>query len=184
MYAGLLTAVLLTAVITDALKDGLGFPRPDFYARCFGSPTATPVNFVKHSYCQSWIFCWVNFHENCHTALIHSYTSLTLLNCVIIFLNRIMTQRETSFVLIQPLWWRRRTRVSQVDTLHVCSPLSKQWNLKHVIRSLHCWLLWTLISLAIRTEIWLGEITPSYILHTRAFGTYLLGGLFTLQKIL
>jgi hypothetical protein len=27
-----------------------------------------------------------------------------------------------------------------------------------------------------------GEITPSYILHTRAFGTYLLGGLFTLQK--
>jgi hypothetical protein len=26
------------------------------------------------------------------------------------------------------------------------------------------------------------EITPSYILHTRAFGTYLLGGLFTLQK--
>ena len=26
----------------------------------------------------------------------------------------------------------------------------------------------------------LGEFTPSYILHTRAFGTYLLGGLFTL----
>ena len=28
----------------------------------------------------------------------------------------------------------------------------------------------------------LGEFTPPYILHTRAFGTYLLGGLFTLQK--
>jgi hypothetical protein len=28
----------------------------------------------------------------------------------------------------------------------------------------------------------LGEITPSYILHTRTFGTYLLGGLFTLHK--
>ena len=26
--------------------------------------------------------------------------------------------------------------------------------------------------------------TPSYILHTHAFGTYLLGGLFTLQKTL
>jgi hypothetical protein len=26
------------------------------------------------------------------------------------------------------------------------------------------------------------EITPSYSLHTRAFGTYLLEGLFTLQK--
>jgi hypothetical protein len=29
---------------------------------------------------------------------------------------------------------------------------------------------------------WLGEFTPSYILDTRAFGTYLLRGLFTLQK--
>ena len=28
----------------------------------------------------------------------------------------------------------------------------------------------------------LGKFTPSYILHTRAFGTYLIGGLFTLQK--
>ena len=28
----------------------------------------------------------------------------------------------------------------------------------------------------------LGGCTPSYILDTRAFGTYLLGGLFTLQK--
>jgi hypothetical protein len=33
-------------------------------------------------------------------------------------------------------------------------------------------------------HIILGEFTPSYILHTCAFGTYLLGGLFTLQKIL
>lgn len=40
---GLLTAVLLTAVITDALKDGLGYHRPDFYARCFGSVTAPAV---------------------------------------------------------------------------------------------------------------------------------------------
>jgi hypothetical protein len=31
----------------------------------------------------------------------------------------------------------------------------------------------------------LGGFTPSFIFHTRAFGTYLLGGgLFTLQKIL
>jgi hypothetical protein len=28
----------------------------------------------------------------------------------------------------------------------------------------------------------LGGFTPSYILHTRAFGTYLLRGLFTLHK--
>jgi hypothetical protein len=32
------------------------------------------------------------------------------------------------------------------------------------------------------TTLDIGEITPSYSLHTRTFGTYLLGGLFALQK--
>lgn len=33
--AGLLYSVLITAVITDAIKDGVGRPRPDFFWRCF-----------------------------------------------------------------------------------------------------------------------------------------------------
>jgi len=41
---GLLTTVALTALITDAIKDGIGRPRPHFYARCFGSPLAKPVS--------------------------------------------------------------------------------------------------------------------------------------------
>lgn len=32
---GLLFAVLLAAIITDAIKDGIGQPRPDFFWRCF-----------------------------------------------------------------------------------------------------------------------------------------------------
>ncbi|XP_021727092.1 putative lipid phosphate phosphatase 3, chloroplastic isoform X2 [Chenopodium quinoa] len=32
---GLLYSVLITGVITDAIKDGVGRPRPDFYWRCF-----------------------------------------------------------------------------------------------------------------------------------------------------
>ncbi|RDX78691.1 Lipid phosphate phosphatase 2 [Mucuna pruriens] len=34
-YSGLLFSVLITAVITDAIKDGVGRPRPDFFWRCF-----------------------------------------------------------------------------------------------------------------------------------------------------
>jgi len=33
--SGLLFSVLITAVITDAVKDGVGRPRPDFFWRCF-----------------------------------------------------------------------------------------------------------------------------------------------------
>jgi hypothetical protein len=36
--------------------------------------------------------------------------------------------------------------------------------------------------LLIIVENYLGEITPSYILHTRAFGTYLLGGIYLAKK--
>ncbi|KAJ1390526.1 Phosphatidic acid phosphatase type 2/haloperoxidase [Sesbania bispinosa] len=32
---GILFSVLITAVITDAIKDGVGRPRPDFFWRCF-----------------------------------------------------------------------------------------------------------------------------------------------------
>ncbi|XP_054775799.1 lipid phosphate phosphatase 2-like isoform X2 [Prosopis cineraria] len=32
---GLLDSVLITAVVTDAIKDGIGRPRPDFFWRCF-----------------------------------------------------------------------------------------------------------------------------------------------------
>uniref|UniRef100_A0A7I4CE39 Phosphatidic acid phosphatase type 2/haloperoxidase domain-containing protein n=1 Tax=Physcomitrium patens TaxID=3218 RepID=A0A7I4CE39_PHYPA len=39
---GLLTAVALTALITDAVKVGIGRPRPHFYARCFGGTLAQP----------------------------------------------------------------------------------------------------------------------------------------------
>ncbi|KAK9705161.1 hypothetical protein RND81_07G037500 [Saponaria officinalis] len=36
---GLLFSVLITSVITDAIKDGVGRPRPDFFWRCFPNGT-------------------------------------------------------------------------------------------------------------------------------------------------
>lgn len=32
---GLLFSILVTAVLTDAIKDAVGRPRPDFFWRCF-----------------------------------------------------------------------------------------------------------------------------------------------------
>jgi hypothetical protein len=49
----------------------------------------------------------------------------------------------------------------------------------------HCSLLedqGLVLSKLVRPSVELGGFTPSYILHTRAFGTYLLGGLFTLAE--
>jgi hypothetical protein len=41
---GLLFSVLITAVLTDAIKDGVGRPRPNFFWRCFpdGLPVSSP----------------------------------------------------------------------------------------------------------------------------------------------
>jgi len=47
--AGLLFSVLITAVLTDAIKDGIGRPRPNFFWRCFpdGLPVSSPVSSLK-----------------------------------------------------------------------------------------------------------------------------------------
>lgn len=46
--SGLLYAVLITGVITDAIKNATGRPRPNFFWRCFpdGVPVHMPSTFL------------------------------------------------------------------------------------------------------------------------------------------
>ncbi|XP_052148367.1 lipid phosphate phosphatase 2-like [Oryza glaberrima] len=48
---GLLFSVLITAVITDAIKDGVGRPRPDFFWRCFPDGVPAYDNFTTGVLC-------------------------------------------------------------------------------------------------------------------------------------
>ncbi|XP_020098198.1 lipid phosphate phosphatase 2-like isoform X4 [Ananas comosus] len=48
---GLLFSVLITAVITDAIKDGVGRPRPDFFWRCFPDGKAAYDNVTTSVIC-------------------------------------------------------------------------------------------------------------------------------------
>jgi hypothetical protein len=69
---------------------------------------------------------------------------------------------------------------------HICNLLLNRGSEGNILESLRfCTALslrFSKLESCSKETLLLGEITPSYILHTRAFGTYLLGGLFTLQK--
>ena len=76
---------------------------------------------------------------------------------------------------------KKRNFVAKEERQSMCtSPRTRLWGMDDV--ALHfgseSMSIMTLASL----DRDLGEFTPSYILHTCAFGTYLLGGLFTLQQ--
>ncbi|KAL6874167.1 hypothetical protein ACP4OV_014249 [Aristida adscensionis] len=48
---GLLFSVLITAVLTDAIKDGVGRPRPDFFWRCFPDGIPNYHNVTREVIC-------------------------------------------------------------------------------------------------------------------------------------
>jgi hypothetical protein len=49
--------VLITAVITDAIKDGVGRPRPDFFWRCFPDGKDVRTRLAKNSFSCHELIC-------------------------------------------------------------------------------------------------------------------------------
>lgn len=106
---GLLTTVALTALITDAVKIGIGRPRPHFYARCFGSTTA---NAVSRSYSS----------DTCSV----TDTGTSEVGDSREFDCRLMMQSGTSFAWQLQTSWKKRTRASLVGIPHV-STVATDW---------------------------------------------------------
>lgn len=75
---GLLFSVLITAVITDAIKDAVGRPRPDFFWRCF--PNGKGVGSPLH---QLSLFLFPRLLTSVYFfALDQSYTQPTYIWCM------------------------------------------------------------------------------------------------------
>ncbi|KAL3691608.1 hypothetical protein R1sor_005259 [Riccia sorocarpa] len=117
---GLLTAIFLTGVITDAIKDGVGRARPDFFFRCFpdGNPVFT-TDLIQEVICtgkESDIREGYKSFPSGHTSWSFAglgYLSFYLAGKVVIFDTRGFTWRLSLVVL--PVLAAALVGVSRVD---------------------------------------------------------------------
>uniref|UniRef100_A0A452ZS68 Phosphatidic acid phosphatase type 2/haloperoxidase domain-containing protein n=2 Tax=Aegilops tauschii subsp. strangulata TaxID=200361 RepID=A0A452ZS68_AEGTS len=95
---GLLFSVLITGVLTDAIKDGVGRPRPNFYYRCF--PDGVPVSSLPNCFFRAF-----HFFNICHAES----------NCLFRTTRR---SRDKSYATETQKSSKKGTRASPVATLH------------------------------------------------------------------
>jgi hypothetical protein len=107
---GILYSVLITAVITDAIKDGVGRPRPDFFWRCF--PDGKPVKSFK---CCQFSLCMLSLIDVRRLQCLNFLWSLNP-----VFFSRIsIISPLMSSVMGKRVLSRKATRASQVAIRHV-----------------------------------------------------------------